>query len=122
MKENSSPAHIVRWVNKNASLLKSTDTEDELLQVMSRPQIARLLSPRFVEYLREMMASAELVHILEEINVCRDKKDNKFIELSVNGRADAIISGDQDLLALNPFRGVPILSAADFLHFHDARQ
>jgi len=42
-------------------------------------------------------------------------KDDKFLELAVNGRADVIVSGDADLLALNPFRGIPIETPADYL-------
>jgi uncharacterized protein len=41
--------------------------------------------------------------------------DDKFLELAVNGRADLIISGDADLLALNPFRDIPILTPAAFM-------
>ena len=44
-----------------------------------------------------------------------DPKDDKFLELAVNGHADLIISGDADLLALNPFRGIPIVTPADFV-------
>jgi putative PIN family toxin of toxin-antitoxin system len=47
---------------------------------------------------------------------CRDTKDNKFLELAVSANASCIITGDKDLLVLNPFRGIPILNAADFLN------
>jgi predicted nucleic acid-binding protein len=46
---------------------------------------------------------------------CRDPKDDKFLEIALNGHADLIISGDKDLLDLNPFRGIPILSPAGYL-------
>ena len=49
------------------------------------------------------------------INSCRDPKDNKFLELALTAKADCIISGDQDLLILNPFNDIPIVTAADFL-------
>lgn len=42
--------------------------------------------------------------------------DDKFLELAVNGRADPIITGDTDLLVLNPFRGIPIITPAAFGH------
>ena len=60
-------------------------------------------------------AAAELVGIAERITVCRDPKDNKFLELAVNGHADMIVSGDADLLALNPFREIPIVTPATFV-------
>lgn len=49
------------------------------------------------------------------ISACRDPKDNKFLELAVTANATCIISGDKDLLILNPFEHIPILSAAGFL-------
>jgi len=62
-----------------------------------------------------VLAAAEVVFITERIVACRDPKDDKFLELAVNGRADLIISGDVDLLALDPFRGVPIVTPAAFV-------
>jgi len=47
--------------------------------------------------------------------VCRDPKDNKYLELAVAANASCIVTGDQDLLVLNPFRNIPILTSADFL-------
>ena len=52
---------------------------------------------------------------VETILDCRDPKDNKFLELALACRASCIISGDIDLLVLHPFRGIPILSPANFL-------
>jgi hypothetical protein len=49
------------------------------------------------------------------INACRDLKDNKFLELAVASEASCIITGDNDLLVLHPFNGIPIVSAANFL-------
>jgi uncharacterized protein len=50
-----------------------------------------------------------------QISACRDPKDNKFLDLAVSGRATHIITGDLDLLVLNPFRGIYILSPREFL-------
>lgn len=52
---------------------------------------------------------------VEIISECRDTKDNKFLELAVACDASCIISGDDDLLVLNPFRTIPILNASNFL-------
>ncbi|HEY8780418.1 MAG TPA: putative toxin-antitoxin system toxin component, PIN family [Mucilaginibacter sp.] len=49
------------------------------------------------------------------INACRDPKDNKFLELAIAAEASCIVTGDQDLLVLHPFNGIPIVSAMDFL-------
>src|SRR6185437_8803775 len=50
-----------------------------------------------------------------EITACRDPKDNKFLSLAVSGHATDIITGDSDLLALNPFQGINILQPQNFL-------
>ena len=41
---------------------------------------------------------------------CRDAKDDKFLELAVNGNAELIVSGDEDLLILNPFQEIAIVT------------
>jgi putative PIN family toxin of toxin-antitoxin system len=52
----------------------------------------------------------------EIIKDCRDPKDNKYLELAVSVNASCIITGDKDLLILNPFLNIPILNAVDFLN------
>ena len=51
----------------------------------------------------------------ETITDCRDPKDNKFLELAVASNAPFIITGDDDLLVLNPYRDINILKSGDFL-------
>ena len=55
------------------------------------------------------MAIAIPTEIQEKIQACRDVKDDKFLELAVNGNADVIVTGDADLLVLNPFREIEII-------------
>jgi predicted nucleic acid-binding protein len=49
------------------------------------------------------------------VRECRDPKDDEFLEVALNGRADLILTGDADLLAMHPWRGVAILSPTDYL-------
>ncbi|MGH8609458.1 MAG: putative toxin-antitoxin system toxin component, PIN family [Gammaproteobacteria bacterium] len=44
-----------------------------------------------------------------------DVRDDKFLELAVAGQAMCIITGDSDLLDLHPFRGIPIVTPAQFI-------
>jgi uncharacterized protein len=62
-----------------------------------------------------MLAAAEQVTITECIAACRNPTDDKFFELAVNRRAHLIVSGDRDLLALNPFRQIPIVTPTTFV-------
>ena len=49
------------------------------------------------------------------VRACRDPRDDKFLELAVNGEATLIVTGDNDLLSLNPFRDIPIITPAAHL-------
>lgn len=62
-----------------------------------------------------MYGLSSFVEVTARVNMCRDPKDDKFLELAASGNADAIVSGDHDLLALHPFRQVSILDPATFL-------
>jgi putative PIN family toxin of toxin-antitoxin system len=105
---------VVRWLDKYGGLLKTTITEQEILEVLQRPRIAPKIAPFFLDNLREMLAAAELVTITKRVTACRDPKDDKFLELAVNGHADVIVSGDDDLLVLDTFQGIPIITPAAF--------
>ena len=66
--------------------------------------------------LLERVASlVEMVDVLQAIRASRDPKDHKFLEAAVSGRADVIVTGDNDLLDPNPFRGIAIVTPADDL-------
>ena len=68
-----------------------------------------------MEFFAALVLTAENVEVNEAITVCRDPKDDKFLELAVSGQASHIISGDADLLVLHPFREVSILTPQAFL-------
>jgi len=59
--------------------------------------------------------TVQFVETEELIKICRDPKDDKYVELAVSGKARCIVSGDADLLVLNPFREITILTVQDFL-------
>ena len=102
-------------VERRGVLLKSLPTEQQLFEVLARPYFDPLIDPEARTWLKKLMGAAELVTISERIVACRDPTDDKFLELAVNGHADLIISGDTDLLALNPFREIPIVTPAMFV-------
>jgi predicted nucleic acid-binding protein len=49
------------------------------------------------------------------VRACRDPKDDKILALALSGSAEYIISGDLDLLVMNPFRGVKIVTGEELL-------
>src|ERR1700722_8890005 len=103
------PALALHVVGQRGTLLKSAATERQLFEVLARPQLAALIDQASVDHISKLMAAAELVTITRRIAACRDATDDKFLELAVSGKADVIVSGDADLLVLNPFRDIPIV-------------
>jgi putative PIN family toxin of toxin-antitoxin system len=115
LKDKSLPSIALHLATQCAVLLKSAATETQLLDVIARPDLAPLIAPATSDWLKQLMANAELVAITERISACRDSTDDKFLELAVSGHADFILTGDADLLVLNPFRGIPIVNPATFV-------
>jgi putative PIN family toxin of toxin-antitoxin system len=94
----------------------SLDVAAEPAEVLMRPKFDRYLNQqRREELLIGTISSSEFIEPAITITACRDATDNKILELSVCGRADAIVTGDQDLLVLHPFQGIPILAPHSFL-------
>lgn len=97
-------------------LLVSDATLAELADVLARPKFDRYVSvadrQRFIELLGGV---ARRVSITHQLKLCRDPRDDMFLHVALNGEADAIVTGDADLLVLHPLHGIDILSPADFL-------
>jgi len=112
----SAPARAVRYTFAHGQVLVSADTVDEITNVLRRPRFDRYIDEDDrTAFLAEIIREALPVVITERMAVCRDPKDDKFLDLAVSGQATHIISGDSDLLALHPFRGISILTPQDFL-------
>jgi putative PIN family toxin of toxin-antitoxin system len=115
LKQGSLPHFALSHASQRGVLLKSVATAAQFAAVIARPYLASLIAPDASDWLIRLMAAAELVAITHRIAACRDPTDDKFLELAVSGHADLIISGDKDLLVLNPFRGIPIVAPAAFV-------
>jgi putative PIN family toxin of toxin-antitoxin system len=112
----SLPAQAVRHAADDGLLLASDATLLELADVLARPKFDPYVTiAERQEFLRRFARIAVNVEIVRTIRACRDPKDDKFLELAVNGEADAIVTGDRDLLTLDPFQGIPILTSARYL-------
>lgn len=97
-------------------LLVSEATVAELNEVLRRPKFNKYLpEEKRLEFLAALVQESELVEVTEEITACRDGKDDKFLEAAVSGGASHLVTGDADLLALHPFRGIAVLTPQAFL-------
>ena len=101
---------------EHGTLLMSSATVAELNDVLRRPRFDPYVhADERLEFLATLVRDAELVEVTEVVSDCRDPKDNKFLELALNGNATHIVSGDEDLLVLHTFRGIPILTPQGFV-------
>jgi len=112
----STPGRALQAAIDKGELLLSIEVAEELGEVLRRNKLDRYLRKKVrEEFLKVLIQDAVFMEIPDRIRACRDPKDDKFLELAVTGQAECIVTGDDDLLILNPFRGVPILTAAEFL-------
>lgn len=114
---DSKPRQAFDRAQDRGKILISMPVLLEIHQVLARRKFDKYVpEEKRKEFLAALVKHAEFVEITEEITDCRDKDDNKFLELAVCGGAECIVSGDGDLLELHPFRGIRILQAREFLN------
>lgn len=109
----STPALAVEKAVTKAQLVATTETLRELIEKMHLPKFDRYVRREPRDALLERVASlVEIIDVVQTIRASRDPNDDKFLEAAVNGRADVIVTGDRDLLDLNPFRRIAIVTPA----------
>lgn len=114
--EDSTPAQAFFFATANGAVLISAELVNELQRVIYRPKFDRYISnSQREDFMLSLVETGELALITETINICRDPKDNMILELAVSGNADVIVTGDDDLLTLNPFTEILILTPQAFL-------
>lgn len=99
----------------------SAETLAEIEVVFNRRKFDRYLNleerQAFIANLHRSvrMFAVQNADIAEIESSCRDSRDDQFLALAQTAEADTVVSSDQDLLVLNPWRGVPIVTPAEFL-------
>jgi uncharacterized protein len=89
---------------------------EELHKVLNRKRFDRYVSQESRNrFLAMLVVQGIFPDVQVSFQVCRDPKDDKFLELAVAGQATCLITGDDDLLVLDPFHGIPIVTPRKFL-------
>jgi putative PIN family toxin of toxin-antitoxin system len=102
--------------NNRFTLILSSPLVAELVEVLGRDKFKKYFSSSEIKELLDILdIQGEMINATEAINACRDPKDNIVLECAVSGRADFIITSDDDLLVLSPFRGIKIVTLMEFL-------
>lgn len=98
--------------------LMSSETLGQLADVLSREKFDRYVSREDRQgFLRLLGGVSRVIPITQRIAACRDPKDDKFLDVALNGNARVILTGDQDLLELDPFHGISIVAPTAFLEW-----
>jgi putative PIN family toxin of toxin-antitoxin system len=98
-------------------LIISDDMREKLAEVLESPYFAsRMTQLQQFEFV-QLIGSIGQRHEPDEtvVNVADDTEDDRILGTAVAGNAEVIVSGDKGLLKRNPFRGIPILTAREFI-------
>jgi hypothetical protein len=105
--------HLQR--NKTRFLF-SAELLNEFLDVVSRPKLKKYFSDKdLTKLLDSINDHADFIEVTAEVDICRDKKDNFLLALCEDGKADYLITGDDDLLVLKKYKKTTILKIAGYL-------
>ncbi|MEW5800869.1 MAG: putative toxin-antitoxin system toxin component, PIN family [bacterium] len=114
--KNSKPGQAFYLALEQGVILLFLPAVMELNEVLRRKKFERyLLEEERERFMAALITEAIMIEITEYINACSDPKDDMFLELAVSGGATCIVSGDEHLLSLSPFRGIPIMKPDEFL-------
>ena len=121
LRPESVPAQAISHAIVHDQIIASAASLAELAGVLRRPKFSR--DPTLAEielHLNRLTAIFEVVEVVHTVRDCVDLKDNMILELALSGGADIVISGDDHLLRLHPWRGVRILKPVDYLALQPA--
>lgn len=111
----STAAKAVIQASMECALLASQETFDELAVTIQRKKFQKYLPENYMGIISKYAEVIEWIPIIQHVKHCRDPKDDKFLELALNGGAKYIVSGDEDLLGLKFFHKTRIIPPAAFL-------
>jgi putative PIN family toxin of toxin-antitoxin system len=113
---SSVPGQALDKAVRSGTLLMSSATFSELEKTLKKKKLRKYLSLTSINnFLDKLKRLIEILDMLPEVAVCRDPKDDKFLALALGGKASCIITGDEDLLVLHPFKDIPIIASSMFI-------
>ena len=102
-------------LSKEIKVVVSDEMLKEISEVSSRPKFKNIFTAKRIKELFSLLDSyAVVVSPSQKVNVCRDGKDNFLLEVALEGEADYLVTGDKDLLVLDPFHNTKIVKPKDF--------
>lgn len=106
----------LQLARREGRLFFSFQTAMELREVLNRTRFRKYFTVEdTAAFLGQLMEGVDWIEPEIRLRVCRDPKDDKFLELALSAKATHIVTGDLDLLVLDPYESVRIVSPRDFL-------
>ena len=103
--------HLLEYILEYSQLYASYETFQELENVINRDKFQKYLPKVLITtFLDEIKKEIKFIEPNISIDACRDSNDNKFLELAKAANIDVIITGDKDLLDLNPYEDTMIIT------------
>lgn len=104
------------WRRGELAVYYSVEILDELKRALEYPKIRKMVSDSdSISLIDAIKILGILVVPSKKIEVCRDKEDDKYLEVCLESGCGFLISGDEDLLAIKEFRGVKIINPSEFV-------
>ena len=120
LKEGSVPEQALLLARVHDRICLSAAVEDEIREVVSRPKFRPYLRPGRIEVILTVLTeAAHVVNPTIFVTDCRDRKDNKYLELALAAAATLIISSDEDLLVLHPWREIKIIRPVEYVRYRN---
>jgi hypothetical protein len=102
--------------NKKIILVFSDELIEEFIDVVSRPKFKKYFQKSDIKkMLKYFDQYGEITKVASNIQICRDKKDNFLLNLSIDSKADFLVTGDKDLLVLQKIKHTQIITFSDFI-------
>lgn len=110
------------WARNKITLLTSQAILSEYARVLQEYGLKRNRTDLTEGWLHFIVQYSHIIHTHRKFHVCRDTEDNMFLDCAVEGSAQYIVSGDKDLLTLQNFMGVNIVTPMKFTKIFKAKQ
>jgi putative PIN family toxin of toxin-antitoxin system len=114
---------MLAWKEHRFKLVTSEKLMAELFEVLARPKFNQYFTKDDVRELGELIyEQAEMVEPTAHVTLCRDPKDDIFLDVAITGRVDYLVTGDDDLKGDQTLKikmcdeyGVQIMGVPEFL-------
>lgn len=101
---------------KKVKLIFSNELLEEFIDVVNRPKFKKYFTKSdIIKILEYFDQYGKLVSVHSDIKICRDEKDNFLLNLSIDAKADYLITGDSDLLVLKNIKKTKIITFTEFI-------